>query len=414
MRKSRIDGWQNFFSGIGRKNDKTTQNTWGSDIILDDDMLTSIWMGDGLATKIVNAPADDAIKNWISISGDDKGVVENEIKRLKLKKLFRNAMKWTRLYRGCLMVIGYEDGLPLSSPRRSTPRPIKWIKLYPAPQVPVSTTDIDIDPKSYNFGEIESFPVNPVNGGTFKVHHTRTIVFKGDGIPVSSNIDFTYRYWGMSALQPVFERLKNFGVTERGISGIMQEVVVGKYKISNLAEILSSNDKNSLDAIYNRLEIINYSKGLINAILLGEGEEWSRDTVNLSGVSDLLREFMVMLTGTSNIPMTRLFGISPGGLNSTGESDLRIYYDFVESEQEEKIYHQLDEIINIISLYLGVEINWKFNNIWSPSQSEEIEMRHKQAQTDKIYMETGVLDSETIEQSRFGGESYSFETALPE
>jgi len=46
---------------------------------------------------------------------------------------------------------------------------------------------------------------------------------------------------------------------------------------------------------------------------------------------------MMDLSGASRIPVTKLFGRSPAGLNSTGEGDLENYADFIEQECEAKL-----------------------------------------------------------------------------
>jgi hypothetical protein len=53
----------------------------------------------------------------------------------------------------------------------------------------------------------------------------------------------------------------------------------------------------------------------------------------------------------------------------------------------------------------------KFNPVWVPSLKELIEMRKQQAETDRTYIETGVLGSEEVRKNRFVG-GYSFETSV--
>ena len=54
--------------------------------------------------------------------------------------------------------------------------------------------------------------------------------------------------------------------------------------------------------------------------------------------------------------------------------------------------------------------------MWQPTQKDLITQRNLQANTDKIYVDIGAIRDVqgTICQSRFGGDTYSFETSLSE
>ncbi|MHC4649101.1 MAG: hypothetical protein ACYTBJ_26925 [Planctomycetota bacterium] len=53
----------------------------------------------------------------------------------------------------------------------------------------------------------------------------------------------------------------------------------------------------------------------------------------------------------------------------------------------------------------------EFNPVWEPTPTELLEMKKKQAETDKTYIDTGVLTAEEVRESRFEN-GYSFETQL--
>ncbi len=238
------------------------------------------------------------------------------------------------------------------------------------------------------------------------------MIFKGDPVPPVSNnyVDTVRRYWGVSILQSIWDRLKNYAGTEKNIVNLLYEIVIGKYKLSNLAQILSDNNT---EAVLNRIEIINMAKSVINAVLLGEDEDYTRDAVNTAGIPDIMDRFMMSLSAVCEIPVTRLFGRSPAGQNATGESDERIYYDMVSSKQETWLAPPLQYLVNLIGMYINTEsepiIN--FNSVWEPTQEQMIEMKNKQALTDQIYVDLAVLSSEEVRESRFKN-GYSFDTTL--
>ena len=408
----RGDGWVNILAGLGGKGDKTKATDFGSFEYIQDTELTRMWMGEGLGKKIVSVVADDMTRAWITIDGDPENKIMKELSRINAKQVINKAVKWARLYRGSVVVIGYNDGQPLDQPVNwARVKGIDWIKEYPGPRVVNVQADLVTDPTSPYFEDFIYFKVYRTDGQIINAHRSRCLVFKGEPVPhLLHGVNFYYLYWGSSVLQSVLQQIKDLGSTTQGVANLMYEVVIGKYKLSNLAEILSSNNT---EAIYNRMEIINASKSIINGVLLGEGEEYSRDVVNLAGIPETMDRFMMLLSATSDIPMTRLFGRSPAGMNSTGESDVRNYYDMVASKQEVMLLNSLEQLVKGINTYIkvGGEPTVKFNSIWQPTQQETVTMRKTQADTDKTYVDMGVLDAEEVRTSRFKA-GYNIETTL--
>jgi len=62
-------------------------------------------------------------------------------------------------------------------------------------------------------------------------------------------------------------------------------------------------------------------------------EEYASKSASFGGLPDILDRFMQLASAAVGIPMTLYFMISPGGLNATGASDTRAYYDKVKVEQ---------------------------------------------------------------------------------
>lgn len=412
MLRQRIkDGWSNVLAGLGRKADKTQHTQYGTASLITEQELTEIWSGEGLAKKIVSVVVADMIRPGWEINGDPDGQITEASKSLRVPQSIGRALNWMRLYGGSLIVMGINDGMALNQPVRVSGGMVGWLKVYPSTRVRVNQTDLSSDPSSPYYEDVEIFPILRADGTEVRVHASRCLVFKGEALPPDSLAPFSTRYWGMSALQAPWDRIRQFGGATQGIANLLLEFNIGKYRLANLEEILSENN---VSAIYNRLEVINASKSLINAVLLGKDEEYSRDSANVTGLPDLLDRWMMMVSGETGIPVTRLFGRSSAGMNSTGDGDLTNYYDMVGAERDDKLHDPLTRLILQISRGLGlnpVGISVEFNPVWEPSEAEMIKMRREQAETDRIYMDSGVLAPEEIRESRFVN-GYSFNTSV--
>ena len=59
---------------------------------------------------------------------------------------------------------------------------------------------------------------------------------------------------------------------------------------------------------------------------------------------------MLDISGAAEIPATRLFGRSPQGLNATGESDLKIYYEKIGQLQQTYLRPALERLLPVMEI----------------------------------------------------------------
>lgn len=401
---SRKDGWGNVLAGLGRKMDKTAYTTFLSAPFLDDAMLADLYTGDGLAKKLVSAPADDMTRKWITIDGEDEEIIEKELYRLDTPQKFNESIKWQRLYNGSLTIIGAMDGKEMDKPLR-VKEGTQIAYLYPVERSRIFIVDSDFvsDPTSPNFGKIEIYTmyVGP-SYNEIKVHRSRVLEFFGEPVPSDmKSRDINTEYWGMSVIQYTWNILKICGSVLQGISNILYEFIIGKYKIKGLEDKLAAGNES---LVIQRMEIINMFKSVINAVLLdAEGEDYIRDSASVAGVADLLDRIMMFLSAVSNIPVSRLFGRSPAGMNATGEFDLRNYYDSIAVLQKNSMKKPLQKLIDILSICYakGKEYTFEFNPLYELSEKEKAEIEKLKADADHIRIEDGVLQADEVRDIRY-------------
>jgi len=398
------DGWGNLMAGLGKLGvDKTESNYFEDYRVFEDEELSNMYDGDGMVSKIVNVIPNDMTRVGWKITNDKDDLIEDELKRLKARSTMNTALKYARLFGGALIVMVTERG-QLDEPL--PPKvPIKQLRVYSAARVILNSSDIVTDSNSLYFEDFEKFEITLLSGESITVHRSRCLLFKGELTSDYSFLSLRYKYWGYSIIQKIWSRVSNLGVTEKGVANLMIELVVGKYTLSNLTQILSQNNEEALKKIYTRLEVIQSSKSLINAVLLGEGEKYERDSANIAGVADVIDRMMLFLSAVTDIPVTKLFGRSPAGFNATGESDVRDYYDKIFAQREIDLYPELKHLVQIVAGYLqpnNLEDNdVLFNSLWEPTQKEKAEIKKLGADTDLVYINAGVLNPMDVQKIRF-------------
>jgi len=412
----KLDGWKNIISGIGITNvDKMANMEVATSKTLTEGDLVELYKGEGIANRIVNIVADDAIRNGWEIPNDKDGKLHAAQQKLGVQQIIGNALRWARLFSGSIVLMIFENSGAMDKQLELGGRgKLKALRVYPSTRVRLNALDYVNDPSSPYFETYEYFTILKKDGGDFRVHASRCLVFHGLQFP-----DTTYTsgqdeaFWGMSCLQPCWDSLTSLGATNAVIPVLTQEFSIGTYTLSNLEQILMENDT---QALYERLSIMAMSKSVLKAVILGKDESFTRNTLQFTGLPEIIDRLFMMLSGISGIPVSRLFGRGAAGQNATGEEDSRNYYDMVKALQIFEVQPNLLKLISYINESIGSplkeeDISVDFLPVWEPSQLQLVEMLARQAAADQIYIETGVLSQDEVRQMRFSG-SYSFNSSL--
>lgn len=413
-----IDGWKNILTGMGILNrDKAESTRPGPHKLLNQIELEDLYIGDGLGRVIVDCVAETMTREWIEVEAQEFGdAVMTKLEALGAKAALTDLVRWGRLYGGALAVIGLNDGLNLDEPvNEAAVRDIIFLKVYDRHQVSYSTMDLYESPLNPKFGEPEFYTVNPLGGQQFRVHESRVIRMDGDPLPARARQ--VNQGWGASVLQAPYEALRNSGTAYRACVQIIHEFIVSVLKMRNLADMIAAgNDQYVKD----RLQILDLSKGLLNTVVVDEGEAFERHSATTTGLPDMLDRFIRQLAATSRIPVTVLMGQSPAGLNASGDSDIRNWYDNVKSEQADRLLPAVKRIVYLVLLSKDFETGgrvpegWRvcFQPLWQMSDTEQAALRKTVAETDQIYIEMGAVNESEIRQSRFGSDEWSMEITL--
>lgn len=415
------DGWRNLFSGLGGKADKRKHTKARPEGFLLDIELETIYADDGLGAKIIDLLPEDMLKKgWHYEFENQKEGVEELSKQYDeffdyisgYDKIMK-ALKWCRLYGGGLLLIGAYDGNNLNEPLNIRAiKDFENLKFIPRNNIMYGTIEWQMDETKPRYGKPEYYPVEYRVGEDFiikRVHYSRVIELHGIEIPTSqaSIIPPEYRYWGLSVLQRVQNNLRDIAGAFGSLSNLLQEVSIGKYKYTDLADILASPDGDKL--IQKRLQTMDLTKSVFHSVIMDTNEDYVRDTLSFNGVSDVMYQFFMMICSASNYPMTRLFGISPAGLNSTGDSDTYQYYDTVESKQKTELLPILNRLVSIYSEWKRIEKpKIVFNPLEQMTEKEQAEVEEKKANTEKTkadtyqkYIDMGIMSPEIVEELEF-------------
>jgi uncharacterized protein len=157
-------------------------------------------------------------------------------------------------------------------------------------------------------------------------------------------------------------------------------------------------------ALFNRFSKANAAKSVVNALLIDKEEEWERMQLHLESMDKVLQSYFIICCAAADVPATRFMGREPAGLNASGDSDTRNYYDRLASDQKVRItpaMSRLDEVI--IRSTLGsrdeaIDYHWK--TLWLKSDGEKADEELKRAQAFQIDVNSGIISPQVLQVGR--------------
>jgi len=382
------------------------------------DLLTEIdiqglYTDEGIAARIVNLIVEDMLREGFKIESkkpEANVYIQKRFEELRLVYHLNRLFCWARACGGAIMVIGFNDG------ETDTSRPlnekaikgISFVKVFDRFRVSNITYDQNILSSTYL--QPMSYSISPYNSAPFSIHASRCIVV--DGVDCLESVRVQNLGWGLSVYQNMYDALMRIGRVFCSISTIVDSFVQDVIGIEGLHSFIAAGKE---EIIRKRLQFIDAGKHVLNSILLDKNETFTRIIASVSGLSDLIDRFACYVSATNGIPQTLLFGRSPAGLNATGESDIRGWYDRVGSKQESDLSPVLERIIHILFIckdgYKTEPEDWsiKFNPLLQMSSTEEATYRKTIAETDKLYIDGQVATPDEVAFTRFTGGRYSDE-----
>ena len=398
------DALRNPQTGMGMPGyDPTVQLEYAITPFLQQFQCENAYCNSFIIGRLIELPAQHMTREWrtVKIEGDDKGdeadAIRDQELSLNAKAAFTEGLMWGDLYGGALIVLGLDgdnlaEPLEVESIRQGQLTSLTVIDRW---QVTPSDTFI-LDPLSPNFRYPEYYAVVGQDGTQNRIHASRCVRFDGCRLPRLGWL--RNGRWHGSTVQRVLSTIKNFEASINASSKAMQEGAVDVYKIEDLYERMTSADGQLL--IRNRVKLAADLKSVYRALIIDRKDEITRQGIDVTGYDALLSKHQDMVCGACEMPATLLFGRAPGGLNSTGESDVRNWYDTLAIKQQFKLrplLNQFDQVMVRSALgFFPENYEFEFNPLWQQNDSEQAQTQLQQAQARNIYMQAGCLKPETV------------------
>lgn len=327
----------------------------------------------------VETLADEMLREWGRIQGVDPDAADKinaELERLRVRKMLRNAAADAGYFGVGYVFIdtGTRDPEELLSPLWADPAKLRSggriQRLQPVDPSLVSPGEYNAnDPLSRWFYTPRWFYLLGR-----RVHTSRMLKVVQHVPPLL--LRPVYNFGGIPAAQQALDYLLHFTTTREAAARLLRKFSLTVFKTA--AQGLIYNAEGAEADIIRRLTYFARNRDNDGVELIDKDDE---DIVQintpLSGVDVIVRQALEMLSAVFHMPVTKFLGISPGGMNATGESDSRNWYDYAGSQQETMLGPAMRTMLELLQAQElgGVDraLQWQWLPMWTPSAREQAE-----------------------------------------
>lgn len=371
-------------------------------------LLNSLYRSNWVVQNVVGIIPDDMLREGFTVSGSISPKYQQALDRcLRQTQLYdriNEGMRWGRLYGGAaglILIRGQED---LSKPLElDTILPGTFAGLYIVDRWSGITPGMELvsDLADPDFGLPKYYDINMADGITVvSVHHSRIIRFVGRELPYLEKM--AEMYWGESEVEALYADVVKHDNVAANMAALTFRANVDSMEVENLDQLFSVAPTAIQQRFWNMMQAQNVLKSNFGMQLVNKGDSVKNTQYTFTGLQEIYDSMCLDLSGASRIPVTKLFGRAPAGLNATGESDLQNYYDYVDTLRESKLRPILEKLLPIIamSVWGGVpeDMDIQFPPLWTPTAKEVAEIAKAKVETIIAAFQANLLDQATAQR----------------
>ena len=374
-----------------------------TDVFLHQLQLEIIYRVSWAAGKMIDIPVDDMFVPGRHWTGDDESAIEamEEAERqLEGHQRLSEAMKAGRLYGSGLLVIISQDQPTEMELKPEEIREGSIANLLVVERWAVSIEHWHIDPRMPNYGKPYMYRVSPRltqgSGDQLLVHHSRVLRFDGIRPPLTEGWNYWDRDWGASELTRAINEIGRDEHMAISLNQLLHEASIQVVKLQGFKEAVRGNPDPDDPSPGEMAGAVNAMKSMFRTAFLDIEDETERLQASFGGIADIFNGMAQRLAAIADIPMTRFFGMSPAGLNATGQSDMENYAIRVASLQKRLLSDPLRILDMVLARHVGLNEPPEYE--WLPLLSMSPKV---QAETTKLNMESitqavtaGVIDED--------------------
>lgn len=354
--------------------------------------LTGLYAGSWTAGTIIDVVADDMTRAGVTLlnAPDLKEPIEGVFRRTGMWAALNEGIRWARLYGGAAVVIivaGQDMATPLD-PSTISQGQLKGFRVYDRHALtPVANRYIR---EGVDIGLPELWRMTITQQ---VIHHTRIIRLIGQKLPPDEAVN--ENGWGHSVLERLIDRIVAFDTVSGSAAMLVQRAHNRTMSIEDFRGIMASGGAAEA-ALTRSLDLMKTYQDIAGLTVIDGKDKYEAHTYAFTGLPEVMLQFGAQLAGGSGIPMVRWFGQSPGGMNATGESDFRIYYDTINQKQESDLRAAMARLLELAHWSATgsappADMDFLFTSLWQMTAEQKANIGKTVADSVKALVDGGIM-----------------------
>lgn len=341
------------------------------------ELLTTLYRENWVVQNITQLVPDDITRKWYKVKSSIAPEYIDRLVRLerqtKLRDKIKEGLYWGRLYGGAAGVIlikGQEDlsqplDMDMILPGSFLGLQIldRWTGVYPS-------SELVTDPEDQDYGLPKYYEVRDEERGQMvaNVHHSRILRFTGRELPWLEKV--TELYWGESEVEAIYQDLVRHDNVLANIASLTFKANVNYMESDGLDQLLGTANTEMQRRFWNVMAAQSIMESNFGTRIINKGDAIHNTQYTFTGIADAYDRMMMAVAGAARIPVTKLFGRSPAGLNATGESDMKNYYDYIDSLRDTVFRAIIERLLPLLALSAWGEIPDDLDIDFEPMETE--------------------------------------------
>lgn len=225
-----------------------------------------------------------------------------------------------------------------------------------------------------------------------EIHGSRLPTFIGHVVP--DLLKPAYSFGGISLSQLAQRYVDIWLQTKQSVADLVHSFSI-MVLCCDVSTILEAG---GAEALYNRADMFNMIRDNRGLMMINKAtEDFKNVSASLGGLHELQAQAQEHMASIVRIPLVKLLGISPSGLNASSEGEIRSYYDSISAYQKRFFRPNLTKIVNFeqMSLFGDIDpgITIKFEPLWELSDKERGDKQKADADRHQVYVDMGTIDA---------------------
>lgn len=292
-------------------------------------LLTYLYKTFGILGKVVDIPVDDAYKDGgFTLEADS--IDEKDLQELEKTLVtsgdidcIKTARKWARLFGGGALIA-------ISDKSLSTPLNYEALYRQPLEFIAVDRWQLQYSLPNINqrggMWQLTQYQTKDIDSAQI-IHNSRVFPLRGKKAPYL--IEQQVQGWGISVYEQIFQDMSQFFKSRNVLFELLDEAKTDVLKLATLQTALSSSAGER--ALQKMVDLIARNKNFKSQIIMSKDDDYDQKQITFSGFDGILREIRIMMSGSSNMPVNKLWGEGVTGFGS-GEDSLENYNSQIQNE----------------------------------------------------------------------------------